>query len=1044
MNSVPTGSIGLDQVVLSSLPVDWAAILHGTGLAGLPLQTLTLRDVYANATVRARFEALTVAQSGIAQTILRGTPLSAVLLGGIVLDRLAPGVSGADWCARIENAGASCNFTVNPAENTLVGLSIASVPVGSIPVGSIPVGSIPVGSIAGGIAGTPVGSIPVGSIEIAATRLAAVPVGSIPSPDTIVDCTRVDCSATSTHTLGYAASLSPSAIRPGAKLEDLYSVLAQLEMTVNEIIIGMLGRDALPWEQFPLDGTQEYAGTGKALTYNVDFDVRCASVEGLAINVKLPQGFLVKRGSSRFSYGDAPSVAGADPTTHARRGARWTSLPGTACPSGLDTQHVKLTFEGLAGLNLSEATTDASVRTGDLEFGDSISVSDRAPVLVTQNWEGNDTPETAATIQPGTLLVGHIAAAGDKEVYRIPIPARGTRTTFYLSHIAEDADFDLVVGKPATDPLQSSPVGSIPVGSIPVEDRGLALENSSQSLPPETLQDIPVGSIPVGSISANRGSADEVAQVLSQGETGYYTVVVSGYNGSHSKQPFVLRAKTTPPPTLPPCPPRTFAFDANPYSGGDESATAGNLPSSLPSTTRTLFLVARNRMSDLYGATAANAMLNGIGPVASRAEVRGAVLQVDGDAAVRSALQAWDASPCSIDAANAVVRRINDVVTRYRSSLPNLRSLVLLGTDEAFPMARIPDLVTISPEFDEAGDLQFTTANLTKGNALYASAATGHFLSDDPYAAFTRVPWLGRELSLPQIMVGRLVETPADIQRQLDLYIAANGVLDPDTALTTAYDFLKDGGDAVDKGLRGLVGDAQGTRLIGDDWSRSTLQSIFTNKTVPDDVVSVNAHYNHWLLQPAKPEAAGTTQFALSDMLTTGDLPALPSDPSVEPAFARRIVFTMGCHGGLNVANTLIASPTADQTARLRDWTESWLGRQRSAVYFANTGFGYGDTEANALSERLMSTFARNLGEGGTVGEDWLRSVHEYFTTAGAYSVYDEKALLEATFYGLPFWRLADSAAASAPSPPSVQNDPVSGLEAANFNVNLQSQLKRH
>ncbi len=184
-------------------------------------------------------------------------------------------------------------------------------------------------------------------------------------------------------------------------------------------------------------------------------------------------------------------------------------------------------------------------------------------------------------------------------------------------------------------------------------------------------------------------------------------------------------------------------------------------------------------------------------------------------------------------------------------------------------------------------------------------------------------------------------------------------------------------------------------------------------------MLSVNAHYSHWLLQPA----AGST------LVSTDDL------PDVEDAFAARILFTMGCHAGLNVPDTLLGpTPTTFQRDRMLDWTQSYA-QARSAVYVANTGFGYGDTVANALSERLMSIFAAKIPGGGTVGERWLDSVHEYFGTAGIYGVYDEKALTEANFYGLPFWSLGPA----TPAPPggggSLVNDPASGLPVASLSV---------
>ncbi|MDX6422776.1 MAG: large repetitive protein, partial [Gaiellaceae bacterium] len=240
--------------------------------------------------------------------------------------------------------------------------------------------------------------------------------------------------------------------------------------------------------------------------------------------------------------------------------------------------------------------------------------------------------------------------------------------------------------------------------------------------------------------------------------------------------------------------------------------------------------------------------------------------------------------------------------------------------------------------------------------------------------------------------------------------------LDPHSTLTTAYDFLTDGGEAVAAGLAPLGG---ASRLINETWTAASLGTAFTNNPTPADVLSVNAHYSHWLLQPA----------AGASLVSTDDL------PDVDDAFAARILFTMGCHGGLNVPDTLIGpNPTSFQRARLLDWTQSY-SQARAAVYVANTGFGYGDTVANALSERLMSIFAAKIPAGGTIGERWLDSVHEYFGTAGVYGVYDEKALTEANFYGLPFWSLGPA----GPAPPggggSLVNDPASGLPIASLSV---------
>src|SRR6185312_1487696 len=106
-----------------------------------------------------------------------------------------------------------------------------------------------------------------------------------------------------------------------------------------------------------------------------------------------------------------------------------------------------------------------------------------------------------------------------------------------------------------------------------------------------------------GSISANRGDVNEVTQIVTHGETGAAVIGISGYNGAFSSKHYVLRVKVTPPPTLPPCDPIT----------GMSTPAAGTLPSvtSLPTSTKALFLVDRQRMAALYGATATDALLNG-------------------------------------------------------------------------------------------------------------------------------------------------------------------------------------------------------------------------------------------------------------------------------------------------------------------------------------------------------------------------------------------------------------------------------------------------
>ena len=113
----------------------------------------------------------------------------------------------------------------------------------------------------------------------------------------------------------------------------------------------------------------------------------------------------------------------------------------------------------------------------------------------------------------------------------------------------------------------------------------------------------------------------------------------------------------------------------------------------------------------------------------------------------------------------------------------------------------------------------------------------------------------------------------------------------------------------------------------------------------------------------------------------------------------------MGCHSGLSVPDSLISGTNTD-------WAQQ-IARS-GGIYIANTGFGYGDTESVAYTEELMALFAeqatRSIEVNGlptTVGQALMFAKNQYVAELGVLSVYDEKAVMESTFYGLPFYRTA-------------------------------------
>jgi hypothetical protein len=80
---------------------------------------------------------------------------------------------------------------------------------------------------------------------------------------------------------------------------------------------------------------------------------------------------------------------------------------------------------------------------------------------------------------------------------------------------------------------------------------------------------------------------------------------------------------------------------------------------------------------------------------------------------------------------------------------------------------------------------------------------------------------------------------------------------------------------------------------------------------------------------------------------------------------------------------------------------------EQGAVYIASTGFGLGDTEGLAGTEKLMTVFAEDVTQAdATVGQALTRAKKRYLLGLNALTVYDEKSSIQFTLYGLPMYRL--------------------------------------
>ena len=283
------------------------------------------------------------------------------------------------------------------------------------------------------------------------------------------------------------------------------------------------------------------------------------------------------------------------------------------------------------------------------------------------------------------------------------------------------------------------------------------------------------------------------------------------------------------------------------------------------------------------------------------------------------------------------------------------------------------------------------------------------------YGDFDPIPWLDRFLYVPDVAVGRLVETPAQINAALDQYRdpAVDGVLDLDTALTAGYGAWADGAGKIGDVLseRGITT----THLSPDNWTKADLlDQLFPTGGESPDVAAINAHMDPSRLLTGSDEEIDTADYDFDRL-------------------SGRLLFTLGCHAGLNLPQRYLG-------AGADDWAEELGGR---AVYVGNTGYGYADGKVVGLTERLLALYAGGLGGEQTVGQALMFAKQAYVGGLGLYTNYDEKVLMEATFYGLPMYTFADPVSGPVgDTPPTTATDPATGLQSASFDFDPDFQTE--
>ncbi|MCA9900697.1 MAG: CSLREA domain-containing protein [Ardenticatenaceae bacterium] len=438
---------------------------------------------------------------------------------------------------------------------------------------------------------------------------------------------------------------------------------------------------------------------------------------------------------------------------------------------------------------------------------------------------------------------------------------------------------------------------------------------------------------------------------------------------------------------------RNGAFDANNSFVLNVLQTAGScgeVTTALPATTHTavannyntIILVDNGRLAgDLTTLQARLATF------AARPEVNGVIVNVGSDARVAAANAQADIYTGCPFAKNLAANAIKDIVDAYRALNP-LEYIVIIGNDDVIPFFRHPDQAMLANERNYVPPVLDNTAS-------QASLRLGYVLGQDRYGTLLELSSKADNLPIPQLAVGRLVETPGQIVTMLDAYLSTtNGVVaTPDSALVTGYDFLEDAANAIASELGSGLGSSPTTLITPSNiaptdpasWTANDLRTLLlTNRY---DISFLAGHFS----------ASSTLAADYSTRLLASELAASSVD------MTNALVFSAGCHSGYNIVDAHgVPNVTAEP-----DWGQAFASK--GATLIAGTGYQYGDTDFIEYGERLYLNFSEELRAGTgpvAIGQALVAAKQTYLAETQELRPLHEKSLIQATLFGLPMLKI--------------------------------------
>ena len=473
-------------------------------------------------------------------------------------------------------------------------------------------------------------------------------------------------------------------------------------------------------------------------------------------------------------------------------------------------------------------------------------------------------------------------------------------------------------------------------------------------------------------ISARESAEPESIRTATWNNTGNFYVRVQGRNGAFSTTPFHLGLST---------------------SEGSCSAVVLDSFSSTPTIAGTPGVAQTVILTDSSRLPQTPDPRPSLDQLADR--TGGVVVDVSTSPRIDALNDQADANTACPYAKNLVAEAIRDVVNSYRDTSHTLKYVVIAGGDSVIPFFRYADSAGIGPESDYVPPALDTSAS-------QASLRRNYVLGQDAYGAVSDLEVKGAVMPIPDLAVGRLVETADEIIGMVDAYLGLNsGTLPtPTSSLVTGYDFLTSAADSVQGDFAaGLGPTGRADTLITNQGVPTTTTTVGTpsrdRSWTAADLSNALLGTHHDLVFLAGHFSAFNTLAAdYQTSLATTDLEAHPN------LLTNSLVISAGCHAGYNL---LDADGVPGLTQGRPDWPEA-MAKQR-ATLIAGTGYQYADTDFLAYSAKLYSLLASQLRSGtGAVplGQALVNAKQDYLAGLGNLTGIDQKALIESTLYGLP------------------------------------------